>query len=127
MFPGLNYPLKKLDLMPIPEFHGFSAMENWGLITFNPNRLLYEEKLMTVEWISFVHTTVVHEIVHQWFGNLVTMDWWNDAWLNEGFAEYYGYMIANRMDPSFGYMDIFIIQNRNLFMIKDSDVLSPDP
>merc|ERR1719233_1048875 len=118
MFPGLNYPLPKLDLMTIPD-HYFGGMENWGLMIFNSDSFLYEEKLMTVILKSRILELLVHEIVHQWFGNLVTMDWWNDAWLNEGITQYYGNLIADRIDPSIGHMDRFINSNRNKFMNND--------
>ncbi|CAI5453867.1 unnamed protein product [Caenorhabditis angaria] len=77
----INYPLSKLDLFPVTQFPA-SAMENWGLIIFEELSLLGKN-------LKSVEEVVIHEVAHQWFGNLVTMDWYADFWLNEGFATLY--------------------------------------
>uniref|UniRef100_A0A6A7FZR5 Aminopeptidase n=2 Tax=Hirondellea gigas TaxID=1518452 RepID=A0A6A7FZR5_9CRUS len=93
----IPYPLPKLDLIAIPEF-ACGAMENWGLITYRESCLFCDETTSqrTREWIT---ETVTHEISHQWFGNLVTMEWWSQLWLNEGFASFMQVLSADWMYP----------------------------
>jgi aminopeptidase N len=90
----IEYPLPKLDLVAIPDFSA-GAMENWGLITFRTVALLYDVRHSTAADKERVGEVVVHEIAHQWFGNLVTMAWWDELWLNEGFATFMSYLCLN--------------------------------
>ncbi len=77
----IDYALPKVDLLAVHEFsHG--AMENWGLITYRTTALLYDETTSDAKYKNRVVYVVAHELAHQWFGNLVTMDWWNELWLN---------------------------------------------
>ncbi|MBI3621386.1 MAG: M1 family metallopeptidase, partial [Nitrospirae bacterium] len=95
---GLRYPLAKLDLVGLPDF-AMGAMENWGAIFFRDSRLLVDEKLASTATKRVVANVIVHEIVHQWFGNLVTMVWWDDLWLNEAFATWLAVKIVDQYKP----------------------------
>ncbi len=104
---GVNYPLAKCDHIALPDFSS-GAMENWGLITYRERLLLAypgETAQSTFETIVMV---IAHEVSHQWFGNLVTMRWWDDLWLNESFAEMMGYQAMNSLFPEWHSLDSFI-------------------
>lgn len=95
---GITYPLPKLDLIAVPDF-AFGAMENWGAITFRENLLLYFPGVTSKAAQERICEVIAHEIVHQWFGNLVTPADWRYLWLNESFATYFGYRVVQHYHP----------------------------
>ena len=96
---GVPYPLPKSDHVALPDFSA-GAMENWGLITYREIALLVDPETTTLSTKHYVATVVAHELSHQWFGNLVTMKWWNDLWLNESFADMMEYVAVDGLEPS---------------------------
>ncbi|KAF9563263.1 hypothetical protein EC968_004960 [Mortierella alpina] len=103
---NIPYPLPKLDLVAVPDFSP-GAMENWGLITFRMHALLLAED-GTNDRKREIAATVIHEISHQWFGNLVTMDWWSDLWLFEGFATHLAYIVVDELFPGWDIWSEFV-------------------
>jgi aminopeptidase N len=96
---GTPYPLPKLDLVAAPGAGGFSAMENWGAILYFETSLLIDPALSTESDRQNVCVVVAHEMAHQWFGNLVTMQWWDNLWLNEGFAAWMENKATDKLHP----------------------------
>jgi aminopeptidase N/puromycin-sensitive aminopeptidase len=102
---GIPYPLKKLDFIAIPDFEA-GAMENFGAITYRETALLLDEKTASVESKRLVAVDIAHEMAHQWFGDLVTMQWWDNVWLNEGFATWMENKAVAAMYPDWHMEDI---------------------
>ena len=130
---GIDFALPKVHLISVPEF-GAGAMENWGAITFREVVLLANENTsaMIKQTISEV---IAHELAHQWFGDLVTMEWWNDLWLNESFATFMAHKAINSMHPDWHFFGKFLITETSGAFSGDSlhnthpidaDVKSPD-
>ncbi|GAB9470125.1 Puromycin-sensitive aminopeptidase [Globisporangium polare] len=116
---GIEYPLKKLDMLAIPDFAA-GAMENWGVVTYRETRLLIDEKLSSFAQKTATARTVCHELAHQWFGNLVTMDWWTGLWLNEGFARFMEFEAVHHIFPEWNVWDNFVQEiTMSTAMVKD--------
>lgn len=101
------YPLPKLDLIAVPDFAA-GAMENWGAITFRENSLLYYAGKSSIQTKKRIAEVVAHEIAHMWFGNLVTMKWWDDLWLNESFATFMAYKAVDHFFPEWHIWEEYI-------------------
>ncbi|MGI0056248.1 MAG: M1 family metallopeptidase [Nitrosarchaeum sp.] len=116
---GIKYPLPKLDLIAIPDFAA-GAMENWGAITFRETILLYDPKTSSTKTKQYIAEVISHEIAHQWFGNLVTMKWWNDLWLNESFATFMATKFVDKFYPEWDLWNQFVEDAMNTAMGLDS-------
>ncbi len=104
---AIRYPLNTLDMIAIPDFAS-GAMENWGAVTYRESALLVDEansSSANKQWVALV---VAHELAHQWFGNLVTMEWWTHLWLNEGFASYIEYLAVDHLFPDWNIWSQFL-------------------
>jgi puromycin-sensitive aminopeptidase len=104
---GIPYPLPKLDMIAIPDFSA-NAMENWGLITYRENIVLVDPASSSNETCQEVTETIAHELAHQWFGNLVTMEWWTNLWLNESFATWMGSLAMDHLFPKWDIWTQFV-------------------
>ncbi|KAG0641126.1 peptidase family M1-domain-containing protein [Tuber brumale] len=101
------YPLPKMDMVAIPDFSA-GAMENWGLVTYRVVDLLYDEKTAALDRKQRIAEVVQHELAHQWFGNLVTMDFWEGLWLNEGFATWMSWYSGNKFYPQWKVWESYV-------------------
>lgn len=113
------FPLPKMDFVALPDFAS-KAMENWGLITFRESVLLVDPSEASVFDELTMKRVVAHELAHQWFGNLVTMKWWNDLWLNEGFATYVARVVLDNVTPAYDYGTL---QGLDYLNVMESDSL----
>jgi len=114
---GIPYPLPKSDHVALPDFSS-GAMENWGLITYREMCLLVE-KTSAVSTRQYVATVIAHESSHQWFGNLVTMKWWDDLWLNESFATLMEHVCVDALFPSWKTWTTFATQESLAALRRD--------
>lgn len=115
----IPYPLPVLDLIAIPDFSA-GAMENWGAITYRETALLVDPKHSSSSSKQYVALVIAHEIAHQWFGNLVTMEWWTHLWLNEGFATYIEYLAVDNIFPKWNIWTQFAVNDLNRALSLDS-------
>ena len=116
---GVKYPLPKSDHVALPDFSS-GAMENWGLITYRESCLLADPELTPESSRRFIATVIAHELSHQWFGNLVTMNWWNDLWLNESFANMMEYVAINALHSEWHMWEDFATNEATAALRRDS-------
>ncbi|KAJ9157741.1 Aminopeptidase [Pleurostoma richardsiae] len=116
---GIDFPLPKMDQVAIPDFAA-GAMENWGLVTYRVVDLLIDEKASGAATKERVAEVVQHELAHQWFGNLVTMDWWEGLWLNEGFATWASWYSCNIFYPEWNVWQNYVTDNLQSALALDS-------
>lgn len=115
---GIRYPLKKLDQIAIPDFEA-GAMENWGLVTYRESCLL-ADKSTSKSQREYISTVIAHELSHQWFGDLVTMKWWNNLWLNESFATLMEYICIDAIRPTYRVFDDFFTGECRAALSRDA-------
>lgn len=115
---GIKYPLTKCDMVALPDFAS-GAMENWGLITFR-EECFYVNDQTSLHTKQYVAMVVAHELAHQWFGNLVTMRWWTDLWLNEGFASWVEFLAVNKIFPNWNIWDQFLTDEQQRALKLDA-------
>ena len=115
---GIPYPLPKLDHFAIPDFAA-GAMENWGAITYRETALLVDPENTSVGTRQVVAAIIAHEMAHMWFGDLVTMAWWNDLWLNESFASWMGDKATDNLFPDWEVWTQFVSSDTNRALSLD--------
>jgi aminopeptidase N len=113
------YPLPKSDHVALPDFSS-GAMENWGLITYREIALLADPKTTSISSRQYIATVIAHELAHQWFGNLVTMKWWNNLWLNESFATLMEYIAVDALHPEWNVWLDFATNETVIALRRDS-------
>ncbi|MEO5627683.1 MAG: M1 family metallopeptidase, partial [Candidatus Saccharimonadales bacterium] len=115
----IPYPLQKCDMIALPDFAS-GAMENWGCVTYREQCMFVDPKNTSLPTKQYVAMVVAHELAHQWFGNLVTMRWWTDLWLNEGFASWIEYLAIDKLFPEWEMWTQFITDEQQSAMRLDS-------
>ena len=115
---GIPYPLDKLDHLAIPDFAA-GAMENWGAITYRETAILVDPEHSSASTRQRVASIVAHEMAHMWFGDLVTMAWWNDLWLNESFASWMGDKAVDHLYPEWEMWTQFVSSDTNRALSLD--------
>lgn len=122
---GIPYPLPKSDHVALPDFTA-GAMENWGLITYREVALLAHPTISSVSSKQYVARVIAHELSHQWFGNLVTMKWWEDLWLNESFASLMEYIALDTLHPEW---DVWMEMSnyRNIMALRRDSIDGVQP
>lgn len=118
-YSEVKYPLEKLDMIGIPDFT-VGGMENWGAITFRDVVLLVDEEKSSVMRKKVSAEVISHELWHQWSGDLVTMKWWNDLWLNESFANYMAFKAVDHYNPEWKIWMYYLSADLALGLFKDT-------
>lgn len=116
---GIPYPMALLDLIAVPDFAA-GAMENWGAITYRETALLIDPEHSSASAKQRVALVIAHELAHQWFGNLVTMEWWTHLWLNEGFASWIEYLAVHHLFPEWDIWTQFVYSDLNRALELDA-------
>lgn len=116
---SIPYPMSKLDLIAVPDF-AFGAMENWGAVVFRENLLLYDSEKTSQAGMERICEVIAHEIVHQWFGNLVSPSDWKYLWLNESFATFFANRILDHYCPEWHVWDQFIHSETSVALVRDA-------
>lgn len=116
---AIPFPLEKCDFVALPDFAS-GAMENWGLITFREHALLVDPANTPLPTKQYIAMVIAHELTHQWFGNLVTMRWWTDLWLNEGFASWMCYLPLDHHFPDWHVWTQFVTDEQQIAFKFDS-------
>lgn len=114
-----NYPLTKCDHVALPDFSS-AAMENWGLITYRESVLVVDSESSGISTKQRTAEVIAHETSHQWFGNLVTMKWWDDLWLNESFANMMAYVAVDDLYPEWNIWTDFASHESLMALRRDS-------
>lgn len=115
---GIDYPLPKMDHLAIPDFAA-GAMENWGAITYRETALLFDPVNSAAQARQRILEVVAHEMAHMWFGDLVTMEWWDDLWLNESFASWMGDKAVDHLYPEWEMWTQFVSMDTNSALSLD--------
>lgn len=118
-YSEIPYPLEKLDMIAIPDFSA-GAMENWGAITFREILLIVDKSKTSIAIQKRAAEVIAHELWHQWSGNLVTMKWWDDLWLNESFANYMAYKAVDDYKPEWKIWEDYLSNELAAGLFKDS-------
>jgi puromycin-sensitive aminopeptidase len=121
---GIKYPGQKLDMVAIPDF-AFGAMENLGCITYREVLLLVDKHQSTESELLRIADVIAHEIAHMWFGDLVTMEWWNGIWLNEAFATFMATLCSDSFNPDWHRWDQFSLERSMAFDVDSLDNSRP--
>lgn len=116
---AIPFPLPKIDMIALPDFAS-GAMENWGLVTYREQCMIVDPKNTSLPTKQYVAMVVAHELAHQWFGNLVTMRWWTDLWLNEGFASWIEYLAVDHIFPEWDMWTQFVVDEQQSAMKLDA-------
>ena len=122
-FFSTPYTLPKMDLVAVPDFY-IGAMENWGLLTFRETALLFDPMVATTSAKQYVAILVCHEVAHQWFGNLVGIEWWDQLWLKEGFASWISFLAVDKIFPEFNIWSQFLTSEKLVALNLDSKLSS---